>query len=95
MLSSGFILTSYAFVDRVQVMGANPEEMPLEDRGDRKWLKVCEDYRMASVRRTERNRRREDWAACEAEFEDALADWPWGEDVEQIDVRLHAARGGA
>ena len=82
---------------------AAPQEMPLVDRQDRKWWRFCEDARISSEKRECKRGRRADFAASEAEFEDALASFPWGDDAEQIEarllvkqigVRLRAARGG-
>ena len=71
---------------------AAPQEMPLVDRQDRKWWRFCEDARISSEKREIKRGLRKDFAASEAEFEDALASFPWGDDVEQLEVRLRAAR---
>ena len=82
-----------AFIDRVEVMDANPEEMPLVDGQDRKYWRFCEDRRISCDRRRFCESRRADFAACATEFGDALVGWPWGDDAEKIELRLRAARG--
>ena len=66
--------------------------MPLVDRQDRKWWRVCEDARISSEKREIKRGLRKDFEASEAVWEDALASFPWGDDVEQLEVRLRAAR---
>ena len=64
-----------AFVDRVEVMGANPpEEMHLVDDRDRKQWRRCEDVRTSFQRRHLRT----EFAVCHAIFES----WLWGYDAD-------------
>ena len=74
-----------------EAIGA-PGEMPLVDKEDWKWWRVCEDMMIARERNQLKRERRLDFAACEAEFEELLATFPWGDDPGQIEARLRAAR---
>ena len=85
-----------AFIDRVEVMGANPPEvlkLLLVGDKDRKFWRFCEDLRISCAKKAQSRLRKADFAACEADFETTLVGWPWGTDVADLVADLTAARG--